>query len=147
MFARALISIALVFWPPWISIEAPVSPFDPDARGAAFLVHAMERDHVPQVSELTATAEGLVNGRRQTMTVRLDATRRPGVFALRKQWPTDGTWLVRVTLEETTAIVTFERDGRASARVPVQPSDARLPRPVGAADIDSTLAALAARGR
>ena len=113
-------------------------------------MHAQVRDHVPQVGDLTASAEGIVNGSRQTITVRLDATSQPGVFAVRKQWPSEGTWLVCVTLlKESSAIVTLAPDGSvASARVPMDPKDTRLARTATPQMIDSTLAALSsARGR
>jgi hypothetical protein len=146
----ALLLAVLAFWPPWISIETPVNPFDANVRGAVFLVHAQVRDHVPQLSDVTASAEGIVNGSRQTITVRLDATSQPGVFAVRKQWPSEGTWLVCVTLlKETSAIVTLAPDGTvASTHIPMDSKDTRLARAATPQMIDSTLAALSsARGR
>src|SRR4051812_3403244 len=102
--ATALIAMPpLAKWPPWISIESPVNPFDPSARGAAMLVHAMFREGVSKVSDVSGTAEGLVNGVRRTIPLRFDTTSRPGVFALRRQWPAEGTWLVRIALAQTTA--------------------------------------------
>ncbi len=70
----------LFFWPPWLSIESPVNPYDPSTRNAIFLVHAMTREGTPQLADLSATAEGLVNGARETITVKLDATDQPGTF-------------------------------------------------------------------
>jgi hypothetical protein len=137
------------FWPPWISIESPVNPFDPSTRDAAFLVHAMMRGTTPQLSDLTASAEGIVDRVRHTVSVELEATSQPGTFAVRRQWPTDGAWLVVVTLaRSTTAIVTLDAAGGvASVRVPRQPGDPRLPRVPTAAEIDSTLAAIGAASR
>jgi hypothetical protein len=152
MFARTLLPLvaALVFWPPWLSIEAPTNPFDPSTRDAVFLVHAMMRGSTPKLADLAASAEGMVGGARETITLRLDTTSQPGVFAVRKQWPTDGTWIVCVTLAgHTTALVALDPSGRvASVRVPTESGDPRLPRAVSLREIDSTLAALApARGR
>ncbi|MFI5232898.1 MAG: hypothetical protein ACHQSE_10355 [Gemmatimonadales bacterium] len=134
-------------WPPWLSIESPVNPFDRESRGAVFLVHATIRDGVPVLADLSGSAEGVVNGSRRSMPVHFDTTSRPGVFAVRKQWPSDGTWLLRVSFHATTAIVVLGRDGDVvSVRVPTQlQGGSEIPRAVAAREIDSTLAAAARR--
>ena len=147
-FAAAIAAFATpasVKWPPWLSIESPVNPFDPTARGAVFLVHAAFREGQPQLSDISGTAEGLVNGARRSITLHFDSTSRPGVFAVRRQWPSDGSWLLRIALQHTTAIVTLDRAGNvASVRVPTAiASGNQIPRPVDAKEIDSTLAVAA----
>ena len=135
-------------WPPWISIESPVNPYDPGARGALLLVHATFREGVSQVSDVTGSAEGLVNGERRTIPLRFESAGRPSTFALRKQWPSEGVWVLRIDVRSTTAIVTIDRDGNvASVRVPteVAASGDRLPRVVASKEIDSTLAQIAKR--
>ena len=133
---------AALKWPPWLSIEAPANPFDPATRGAVMLVHGMTHDGVVKVSDLSGSAEGIEDGRRRSIPLRFEATPRSGVFALQRQWPEEGTWLIRITLARTTAIVTLDSlDNVASVRVPTdlvrgQP----IPRAVGAGEIDSTLA-------
>ena len=146
--ASAAVNATTIKWPPWLSIESPVNPFDAGHRGAVFLVHAMMREKVPGLDDLTASAEGMVNGERRTVALRIDATAQPGVFAVRRQWPTTGSWLVRVTLaRSTTALVTLDNDGSvASIRVPTRNvADQSLPRPVAAREIDSVLTTLAAQ--
>jgi hypothetical protein len=72
----------------------------------------------------------------------------PGVFAVRTQWPTEGAWLIRITLGgSTTALVSLDGQGNvASVRVPTRVvGDQTLPRQVAASEIDSTLTQLAAR--
>ena len=134
-------------WPPWLSIESQVNPFDPTTRGATLLVHAAFRDGQAQLADLSGSAEGIVNGARRSVALRFDTTGRPGVFAVRRQWPTDGTWLLRIALRQTTAIVTLGRDGLvASVRVPTELANGNhLPRSVGPKEIDSTLAEAARR--
>lgn len=134
-------------WPPWLSIESPVNPFDPATHGAVLLVHAATREGPPAAAALTGTAEGIVNGARRTLRLHFDATPNPGVFAVRRQWPTDGTWLLRVSLQNTTAIISLDRDGRVAAvRVPTErASGTEIPRAVSAQEIDSTLNAAARR--
>jgi hypothetical protein len=146
--ATSVVAAALpVKWPPWLSIESPVNPFDPSTRGAVLLAHAAFREGQAQLSDLSGTAEGIVNGARRSITLRFDTTGRPSVFALRRQWPTEGTWLLRIALKQTTAIVTLDQNGGvASVRVPTQLAGGnQIPRIVGAREIDSTLAEAAKR--
>jgi hypothetical protein len=146
--ATSVVAAALpVKWPPWLSIESPVNPFDPSTRGAVLLAHATFREGQAQLSDLSGTAEGIVNGARRSITLRFDTTGRPNVFALRRQWPTEGTWLLRIALKQTTAIVTLDQNGGvASVRVPTQLAGGnQIPRIVGAREIDSTLAEAAKR--
>jgi hypothetical protein len=133
-------------WPAWLSIEAPVNPFDPTTRGAVLLVHVRLPEAAAALSGLAGTAEGVVHGRRQSVPLRFDTTGQPGVFALRRQWPAEGAWVVRVTFARTTALATLDRDGNlASVRVPTRLTRGQpIPRAVDAAEIDSVLA-LAAR--
>jgi len=80
-------------WPPWLSIEAPPNPYDRMASGAVLLVHTYFHDPSPTDSVL-GTAEGLVGGKRQSIPLAFRRTDRPGVFALGRQWPSDGIWLL-----------------------------------------------------
>jgi hypothetical protein len=133
-------------WPPWLSIESPVNPYDPATRGAVMLVHCRTHDGIVKISDLSGSAEGIENGHRRSIPLRFDPTPQAGVFALRHQWPDEGTWLIRVSYERTTAVVTLDGAGKvASVRVPTEMVRGQpLPRAVAAKEIDSTLA-LAAR--
>ena len=133
-------------WPPWLSIETPVNPFDGSVRGAVCLVHAATHEGPADISALSGTAEGLVSGARRSIPLKLDATSRPGVFAVRKQWPSEGAWVLRLTLFSTTAIVALDRsDNVASVRIPTMLAEGRqIPRAVLARDIDSTLSVVSA---
>jgi hypothetical protein len=134
--------------PPWISIEAPVNPYDAATRNALLLVHAQFREGNTQLADLTGTAEGLVNGGRRTIPLQFDSTSHLNVFGLRRQWPSDGTWLLRIDLRTTTAVVLLDKSGNfASARVPTaHASDGMaLPRAVPRREIDSMLTDAARR--
>ncbi len=129
-------------WPPWLSIESPVNPYDPATRGAALLVHAAFRDGTVQLSDMAGSAEGIVNGTRRSVSLQFNSTPHPNVFALARQWPASGTWLLRISLRGTTAVVMLDRAGQvASVRVPTELSGtSTVPRGVAAREIDSTLA-------
>ena len=128
-------------WPPWLSIESPVNPFDRSLDGSVLLVHAATHDGVPNLSDVSGSAEGIVNGARRSVALHFDAIARPGVFALRKQWPAEGTWLLRISLASTTALVSLDGAGRVSGvNIPATFAEGRpIPRAVVARDIDSTL--------
>ncbi|HEX6808656.1 MAG TPA: hypothetical protein VF118_11755 [Gemmatimonadaceae bacterium] len=135
-------------WPPWLSVEYPVNPYDRANRDALLLVHAAMRDGVPTTRDLTGTAEGIVNGQRQSVALRLDPTAQPGVFAVRRQWPEQGAWMLEITLaKSTTALVSLDRSGAVSSvNIPMSTgSGERFPRDVAAHEIDSTLSVIASR--
>jgi hypothetical protein len=155
VFATALLSVAaaapsstrVIKWPPWLSIESPVNPWDPGSRGVAFYVRTMLRDGVSSASDLAGTAYGLVDGKRLTVPLEFGATNRPGVFSVRRSWPAEGAWVLRVSLLSTTALVALDREGNvASARIPTERKrDDVLPREVAQREIDSTLAEISKR--
>lgn len=132
---------AHVKWPPWLSIESPVNPYDGSTAGAILLVHAATHAGPPTIADVSGSAEGIVSGARRTIALKLDPTSRPGVFAVRKQWPAEGTWLLRISLESTTALVSLDGAGRVTGvNIPSTFAEGRpIPRAVVARDIDSTL--------
>src|SRR3954471_6767519 len=87
--------------PPWLSIESPVNPYDRETRGAAMVVHATFREGNTQLSDVSGTAEGIVNGSRRSLPLRFEATSHPNAYALRRQWPAEGTWLLKINLQST----------------------------------------------
>ena len=143
----AFSSPTLLKWPPWLSIEAPVNPFDPGARGALMLVHVAFREGDASISDLSGSAEGIVAGARRSIPLRFSETGRANTFALRRQWPSEGTWLVRLAVRETTALVMLDPAGAvASVRVPLKRSGTvDIPRAVTRREIDSTLVAAGSR--
>ena len=134
-------------WPPWLSIETPVNPYDGSTSGAVLLVHAATRGGTPALSDISGSAEGIVGGLRRSIVLNLEATSRAGVFAVRKQWPTEGTWLLRISLASTTAIVSLDATGNVTGvRIPSTFAEGRsIPRAVVARDIDSTLMVASSR--
>lgn len=126
--------------PPWISVESPCDPINHISRNAVLIVRAYSCG-MPTDSELTATAEGLVNGERRTVPLALKRGPEKGVYAVEPQWPTEGTWVLHFRMNiggEVSAIVTM--DGRTRV------SDAQVVhRRTSPSDLDSILRA-ASRG-
>jgi|SRR4051812_11333387 hypothetical protein len=133
--------------PAWLSIETPVNPYDPTTRGEALLVHTQLVAGNARASELSGSAEGFVNGARRSIVLHFDSLPRLNTFGVRRQWPSEGTWLLRIALRETTALVNLDAAGNpTTARVVTESSTGMpLPRAVGARDIDSALAQAAKR--
>src|SRR6478736_600015 len=122
----ALVAATPAFGPPWISIETPPNPFDPSSRGAFLMVHTFHHGDVV-ASGVTGTAEGIVSGGRRSIPLAFDTTSRRGTYALRKQWPTDGTWMLVINTggqaQGVTALVELSAQGDvASVRVPTRRS-------------------------
>ena len=132
-------------WPAWLTIESPVNAFDQASRGALLLVHAQMREGQTKASDLDGSAEGLVNGARKSLKLHFEPTSHPNVYAMRTQWPAEGTWVLRIALASTTAIVTLKPDGTvASTRIPTYAQGSwQIPSPVTDRDIDAALAAAA----
>jgi hypothetical protein len=134
--------------PPWISIELPANPMDPSTRAAYLLVHTFHHEAAMR-QLLEGRAEGMVNGKRQTLQLSFVETSRAGVRALQKSWPSEGTWVLVLTTGEhggATALVGIGADGRVrSIEVPTSRQDNRtFPRKVTQGDVDAMLTRLAA---
>jgi hypothetical protein len=144
LVTAAFATPAIPKWPPWISIESPVNPYDASAKGALLLVHASFREGPSQLSDVSGSAEGMAKGVRRSIPLRFESTGRPDIYALRPQWPAEGRWVLRIALRSTTAIVALD-DGRdvASVMLPTETNGAgdKLPRAVSAREIDSLLTA------
>src|SRR5881628_2786977 len=136
--------------PPWISIELPVNPYDQSMRGAFLLVHAFHHG-TPTGFIVTGTAEGMVNSERRSVKLEFTETSRDGVYALKRSWPTEGTWTLVIKANQgpddaATAVVELGPDGDVAAiRVPtMQRGEWTVPAPVSLGEIDAALRARAA---
>ena len=111
--------------PPWISIEYPPSPYDASTRDAFLLVHTFHHG-TPIVAPVTGKAEGIVGGERRSVALKFAGTSRTGVYALNKQWASDGSWVLFISAnqgpdDDVTAIVELGSNGQvASVRVPTE---------------------------
>lgn len=132
--------------PPWINIEYPANPLDPTTRDAVLVVNTYHHG-TPTQFALTGTAEGIVRGERRTVTLRFTPTARANGQALTRQWPTEGRWVLHITLRqgeeaEAGALVVLGADGTPSrVTVPTRRQDQWvIPRAITAAEIAAALA-------
>ena len=136
--------------PPWISIELPVNPYDRSMQGAFLLVHAFH--HGTAMGYIVSgTAEGIVGGERRSLKLEFAETSREGVHALKRTWPTEGTWTLVIKANQgpddaATAVVDLGAGGDVAAiRVPtMQRGSWTVPAPVSLSEIDAALRARAA---
>ena len=60
----------------------------------AVMIARLTGCHNPEEGQVEATAEGLVNGKRQTLPLSITALAEPGTYAVKQQWPAEGKWVV-----------------------------------------------------
>ncbi len=147
-----VVSAVAIAGPPWIAIEYPVNPHDAGTRGALLTVRTYHHGELMSY-DVTGTAEGIIDGRRQSMPLDIRRLTQTGMYAVRWQKPAQGTWVLVITSKQNgshaaTALVTIDAQGQV-AEVSV-PSDLiengrwRVPRKVAAAEVDAMLKANAA---
>jgi|SRR5687768_17448861 len=131
--------------PPWISIEYPPSPYDASTRDAYLLVHTFHHG-TPIGAPVTGKAEGIVAGERRSVALKFGGTSRTGVYALNKQWSSEGTWVLFITAnqgpnDDVTAVVELAANGQVAAvRVPTEQKGSwKIPSDVSDAERESIL--------
>jgi hypothetical protein len=132
--------------PPWIAIEYPANPFDQDTRGAYLTVRTYHHGDLLSKT-VTGTAEGIVNGKRQSMKLDIRPASKQGMYVVRWQRPELGRWVLVINsgyqgVTDATAVVEISATGGvASVSVPTRAiaNGWISPRPVAAAEIDGLL--------
>jgi hypothetical protein len=125
------------------TIGNPVASQDFQAKAAAF-VFRTEGCAEPAKSQIGGTAEGVVKGARRSISLKVVATSRAGVYAVYQNWPVEGEWVVN--LKGTCA------NASAGAIVPIGPkgfvreSSKFFPRAATEAEIETSLKAIAQGG-
>ena len=146
VLSAAIVTTAIA-GPPWIAIEYPVNPHDPNTRGAFCTVRTYHHGDLMNF-EVNGTAEGLVNGKRQS--TKLDIRRLPqaGTYAVRWQKPAQGKWALVISTARdghymASALIDVDARGQvASVKVPSDPIEGgrwQVPRKIAAAEVESLL--------
>lgn len=79
-----------------LQIASPVAGQGAMLKSASFVFRSTGCAELSKV-EITAKAEGLVGGERRTLPLETFAAPAPGVFAVFKKWPAEGTWIVALS--------------------------------------------------
>ena len=84
---------------------------------------------------ITGRAEGVVNGQRRSIPLELTPTGKAGNYAVRRQWPAEGKWVLVFSATagelQTHTFVEFGPDGQLRPRLTM--------RPVAAEEIEAAL--------
>jgi hypothetical protein len=85
----------------------------PDRDGLTYTARTVACD-ANTALEPWAIAEGLVDGMRQSVLIRLKPTSEHGVYRFTRTWPTEGRWMIRLSLGHPpapTTVATLRADG------------------------------------
>ena len=75
------------------TIGGPVASQDFHFKAAVFMFRT-EGCSDPGKSQVSATAEGMVNGERRSVTLKVMPASKPGVYGIYQSWPAEGHWVV-----------------------------------------------------
>lgn len=67
------------------------------AKNAALVVHGYACAE-PEKTTVSGSAEGIVNGKRESAALKLIPISGQGMYAVTRQWPGDGKWVVTITM-------------------------------------------------
>jgi hypothetical protein len=79
----------------WLQLGNPEASAEARKAGAVVTIKAVGC-HDPATAQVTATAIGTVDGRRQTIALKLTPLSETGMFALSQQWPKEGRWVIEL---------------------------------------------------
>lgn len=132
--------------PPWIAIEYPANPFDRATRDGFLTVRTYHHGNLMSRT-VTGTAEGVVNGKRQTMRLDIRPGSQAGMYVVRWQRPAAGKWVLVINagqegVVDASAVVEISPTGGiAGVTVPTRHvGDGWIgPRAVAAAEVEGLL--------
>jgi hypothetical protein len=97
-----------------LEVGNPAANAEAQSKHAAVLARTTAC-HSPENTEITATAEGVVNGIRRSVPLKVIRLSTPGTFVVTHEWPSEGTWAVKIVARNpeyknyaTGAIIPFE---------------------------------------
>jgi hypothetical protein len=79
----------------WLQLGNPEASVEARKNNAVLIIKATGC-HDPAAARLSADAIGMVDGKRQTIALKMIPLSEPGTFVLSQQWPTSGRWVIRV---------------------------------------------------
>ena len=127
----------------YLSLEKPATADVQQTKDVVLLVRP-HGCHQPEHALISATAEGWVNARRETIKLQLHPASQ-GVYGIKQQWPAAGVWLVAVRGSylgaHRSALLELAPDGKVEIEK-VELKDSRvkvLPRELTADEIDARL--------
>jgi hypothetical protein len=77
-------------------IGSPIAARTSHMKSASFVFRTQGCADLAK-SDVGATAEGLVNGERRSVRLKVAPASTPGVYAIFREWPTEGVWVIHLT--------------------------------------------------
>jgi hypothetical protein len=79
----------------WLQLGNPDASTEARKANAVVTIKAVGC-HDPETAQVTATATGMVDGKRQSIPLKLTKLSETGMFALSQQWPKEGRWVIEL---------------------------------------------------
>jgi hypothetical protein len=95
MVALPMLSAAVFAGALTLEIGNPAANPEAQAKGAV-VVARITACHSPEKTTVTASAEGVVNGTRKSIPLKVMPLSTAGTFAITPGWPEQGDWAVRM---------------------------------------------------
>ncbi|HZQ52896.1 MAG TPA: hypothetical protein VFB14_11905 [Bryobacteraceae bacterium] len=99
-----------------LEVGNPAANAEAQSKHAAVLARTTACQS-PEKTEITATAEGIVNGIHRSVPLKVIRLSTPGTFVVTHEWPSTGTWAVRIVARNpvyknyaTGLLIPFEGD-------------------------------------
>lgn len=89
-------SVALMAGGFALEIGNPSANPEAQAKHAVLVVRGYACTH-PEKTSITATAEGIVKGKRETIPLKLVPLASSNSYAVTRQWPAEGRWVVTLS--------------------------------------------------
>jgi hypothetical protein len=125
VFSKPLLALTVLALPLFagalvLQVGSPAS--NPEAlRNQAVLLARITACHSPAETKVMATAEGLVDGVRKSLPLKVISLSTAGTFAIARAWPERGTWMIKLV-----ATNPEYRDYATSVLVPIRHDSAQL---------------------
>lgn len=114
--------VALPVWAGALLLEVGNPAANPEAmKNHAVLVAHITACHSPGQTSVTASAEGVVNGIRKSIPLKVIPLSTAGTFAVTREWPEQGTWAIQLV-----ATNPEYRDYATSVLVPIRSDSVQL---------------------
>jgi hypothetical protein len=120
LFAVCTLAVPLFAGALLLEVGNPSS--NPEAlSNHAVLVARITACHSPEKTTVSATAEGVVDGKRQSIPLKVISLSTAGTFAVTREWPEQGTWAIKMV-----ATNPDYKDYATSVVVPVHKDEVQL---------------------
>jgi len=120
LFALLVLAVPLFAGALLLEVGNPASNQEA-VRNHAILVARITACHSPGETAVVATAEGLVNGMRKTIPLKVISLSTAGTFAVTREWSDQGTWAIKLV-----ATNPEYRDYATSVLVPIRNDSLQL---------------------